>query len=166
MQVVKGDLIRMALKGEFDVIAHGVNCYGVQRAGIAKKMNKHFKTEEYSLEKRYWGNPNKLGMIQFRRFRMVSDEPILLDRNSIIQDPESNTFYVINCYTQFKYSKQSPQIDYDALRLCMRKINMMFPKRRVGLPWIGCGLAGGDKEKVKKIFEEELTNVRLTIVEL
>jgi hypothetical protein len=41
-------------------------------------------------------------------------------------------------------------LDYEALTLCMRKINYTFTGKHIGLPMIGCGLAGGDWNIVKK----------------
>jgi len=55
-------------------------------------------------------------------------------------------------------------LDYDALRMCMRKINHEFPGRKIGLPKIGCGLAGGDWNIVQGIIEDELHDCDVTIV--
>jgi len=38
MKIVNGDLIKMALAGEFDVIVHGSNCFCNFGAGIAKQI--------------------------------------------------------------------------------------------------------------------------------
>jgi hypothetical protein len=42
---IKGDLIALALAGEFSVIAHGCNCFSTQKSGIAKYMVEHFEGE-------------------------------------------------------------------------------------------------------------------------
>ena len=42
MQVVKGDLIKLALQKEFDVIIHGCNCQCAMGAGIAKAIKDTF----------------------------------------------------------------------------------------------------------------------------
>ena len=55
-------------------------------------------------------------------------------------------------------------LDYDALRLCLRKINFQFKGLRIGLPKIGAGRAGGDYEKIKQIIIEELVDMDITIV--
>lgn len=39
---IKGDLIKLALEGEFDVIAHGCNCFCTMGAGIAVAMKNTF----------------------------------------------------------------------------------------------------------------------------
>jgi O-acetyl-ADP-ribose deacetylase (regulator of RNase III) len=39
IKYVDGDLIKLALKGEFDVIVHGCNCFCQMGAGIAPQMD-------------------------------------------------------------------------------------------------------------------------------
>ena len=80
-----------------------------------------------------------------------------------------NQIVVINAYTQYWHGRNKPDhvnipLDYDALRLCMRKINHNFKGLHIGLPKIGCGLAGGDWSTVSKIIEEELFDMEVTIV--
>ena len=76
---------------------------------------------------------------------------------------------VVNSYTQYKYGKnhsdgvQRP-LDYEALTLCMRKINETFKGKHIGLPKIGCGLAGGSWDMVKKIIQKELCDCDVTVV--
>lgn len=164
---VKGDLIALAKQGRFDVITHGCNCFCRMKRGIAPQMVKAFgcnNHELYELESLLFeGDPNKLGQIQ------GFPHPIL-DGEGLV--------YVYNLYSQYHWSRPSPYgipLDYDALRLGFRKINIdadfRFPvtvpgdKLKIGLPKIGCGLAGGDWDKVSKIIEEELTNFDITIVE-
>ena len=56
-QEVKGDLIEMALAGDFDVIAHGCNCFCKQRSGIAKQMVENFSTHLFESEGEMYVNP-------------------------------------------------------------------------------------------------------------
>lgn len=42
MNVIKGDLIKLALDGRFDVIVHGCNCQCAMGAGIAKSIKETF----------------------------------------------------------------------------------------------------------------------------
>jgi O-acetyl-ADP-ribose deacetylase (regulator of RNase III) len=46
----------------------------------------------------------------------------------------------------------------------MRKINHQYPRKKIGLPKIGCGLAGGDWNIVRQIIERELIDMDVTIV--
>ena len=50
-------------------------------------------------------------------------------------------------------------------RSCLRKVNFKFPRKTVGLPKIGAGLAGGDWIVIKNIIEDELKDLNVTIVE-
>ena len=42
MKVIEGDLIQLALTGEFDVIIHGCNCFCAMVAGIAQSIRSVF----------------------------------------------------------------------------------------------------------------------------
>lgn len=154
--VIKGNLITLAQSGAFDVISHGCNCLCQMGAGIAPQMAKAFGVDKFKMEhESQRGNYNKLGQIDFE-LRNVNDDKDLI---------------VVNSYSQFGFGRshdggtQVP-LDYIALEMCMKKINHMFRGSHVGLPWIGCGLAGGDKNKVSEILHRVLTDVKLTIVEL
>ena len=154
---VKGDLIKMALKGEFHVIAHGCNCFCTMGAGIAVPMAHHFGCDKYPMEQlEYRGDINKLGTIEGKPF-VVANQHF------------SGMFAVVNAYTQFGFGRNHENetdapLDYEALTLCLKKINHKFTGLDVGLPKIGCGLAGGDWKKVKKIIKKELNKCNVTVV--
>lgn len=157
---VKGNLITLALKGEFHAIAHGCNCFCTMGAGIAVEMAHHFdcnNPEIYNLESpELSGNINKLGMIQANAFRVKN-----IHFEGVVA--------IINAYTQYGFGKNHSDstkapLDYEALTLCLRKINHDFRDLEIGLPQIGCGLAGGDWKKVKKIIKKELKDCYVTVV--
>jgi O-acetyl-ADP-ribose deacetylase (regulator of RNase III) len=177
-QEIEGDLITLALEGNFDVIAHGCNCQCVMGAGLAPQMAKAFGCDKFEKEHfMYKGDIEKLGAIDYSYF----------------QDNKNNDLVVINAYTQFMYGTNhldgvSKPLDYEALTLCLRKINHVFKGRHIGLPLIGCHLAGGiwdytklprttqeennifekfiqgNKKDVKTIIQEELKDMDVTIV--
>lgn len=155
---IKGDLIQLALAGEFDVIAQGNNCFCTQGSGIAPQFVKAFNTNDikvYTLEDPSTkGDVNKMGQIQ--------SNVIVLKAEAA---PSKSFLNVVNCYTQFGFGRK-PQgdLDYEALTLCMRKIGSKFHGNHIGLPLIGCGLAGGDWERVSKIIQHELRFCDVTIV--
>jgi O-acetyl-ADP-ribose deacetylase (regulator of RNase III) len=77
--------------------------------------------------------------------------------------------YVVNSYTQYNYGRNhtdgvNKPLDYEALTMCMRKINHRFKGKHIGLPKIGAGLAGGDWDRIKKIIQRELTDCIVTVV--
>jgi hypothetical protein len=43
MKTVYGDLVKLAIAGNFDVIVHGCNCYHTMGAGIAKQIKKNYQ---------------------------------------------------------------------------------------------------------------------------
>lgn len=147
MREVNGDLIKMALNGEFDVIVHGCNCFNTMGAGIAKQIAENFPAVLKEDQKTKYGDINKLGTINWVNIGL-----------------ENNTLTVVNAYTQYYYGGTKP-VDYDALKLCMRKINHIFKGKKIGLPKIGAGLGGGHWPYIREmIIKEELTDVDVVIV--
>ena len=164
---VKGDLIKLALEGKFEVIAHGCNCFCTMGSGIAVAMKNAFKCDTFDSEAPgLKGDINKLGNIDYEYFT----DKIDYIRKSNPNDFNCNDILVIvvNAYSQYYYGKNSPgcnqPLDYSALALCLRKINYIFKGKHIGLPQIGCGLAGGDWGLVKEMIQEELTDCDVTVV--
>lgn len=154
MEIIKGDLIKLALEGQFDVIAHGCNCFCRMKRGIAPKMAEAFHCDTYSLEDTiYEGSIYKLGQIQDNWFEIT----------------EQLGLHVVNMYTQYHWSDADPTsgvpLNYAALGLCLMKVNHEFKGEHIGLPWVGCGLAGGDKDAVRRLIELIMKDCKVTIVE-
>ena len=168
---INGDLIKLALDRKFDVIAHGCNCFCTMGAGIAPKMAKEFGCNNFEMELSGKGDINKLGQIDFNNYYKRPDGTLFVDYDNYVDLHDGGEPYliVVNSYTQYKYGSNhidgvKKPIDYDALTLCMRKINHIFAGKHIGLPQIGCGLAGGDWSKVKKIIQKELKDCDITVV--
>lgn len=144
MKYVDGDLIQLAKDGKFDVIGHGCNCFLNMGAGIAKSIRAAFP-EAYSAD---WttrkGDHKKLGTASF------------VDYGDLV---------VLNLYTQFDYGP-GLRANYEAIRSCMKWIKKRYTGKRIGLPLIGAGLAGGDWNIISKIIEDELGDEDITIVKL
>lgn len=148
MKVTEGDLIKKAKEGEFDLIVHGCNCFCTMGAGIAKGIKSEFPEAfdaDLSTPK---GSKEKLGTCSFAR----------IEREGI-------NLIVVNGYTQFDYRGRGVKVDYDAVRSCMKWIKDNFEGKRIGLPKIGAGLAGGDWERISQIIDEELSGEDVTLVE-
>lgn len=168
IKIVRGNLITLAKAGMFDLIGHGCNIHCRQKSGIAAQMVEHFNTNSpllYPLElPSFKGDMKKLGKVQF------NTNPFVVSSNFTPLN-----LMVANCYTQEMWkTKENPKpINYIALRSCMKTLNAMAvwfynntgTHMRIGLPWIGCGLAGGDKDIVFNIISKNLTNAQVTIVE-
>jgi O-acetyl-ADP-ribose deacetylase (regulator of RNase III) len=148
MKIVRGDLIKLALAGQFDVIIHGCNCMCAMGAGIAKGIKATFP-EAYKADcATPKGAREKLGTISTAR----------IERGGRVLE-------VVNGYTQYHWRGKGPLADYDAIRSVMREVAARFTGRRIGYPRIGAGLAGGDWAKIAAIIEEELAGQDHTLVE-
>ena len=148
MKEINGNLIDLALEGNFDIIIQGCNCFNVFGRGLAKEIRERLPKAYAADCKTKKGDINKLGNYS----------------TCIINTEEGDDFMVLNCYTQYMYSNESPQIDYEALTLCLRKINHEFGGSVIGVPLIGSGLAGGNWGRIKTIIETELKDMDVTIV--
>lgn len=151
MKTVKGDLIKLALAGEFDVIVHGCNCFCVQKSGIAKQMVDTFRTDTYHYEHDvYKGEISKLGNIEFDFYKVINNIPHELDPLSS-KEPFKPNLTVVNAYTQYYHLGNMPNtmeipVDYNAIYLCFCKIAKQFKGKKIGIPKIGSGLARGNWE--------------------
>ena len=194
MKYIDGDLIRLAKQGTFDVIAHGCNCFCTMGAGIAPQMAEAFGCDEFDMERmenarfdedaeEYYtiptnnkGNINKLGNIDYEYQYLWFDHPMVKEPGVAIamtskspDQPNVKDLIVVNAYTQYMYGRnhadgvKSP-VDYAAIELCMKKINHLFKGKRIGLPKIGSGLAGGDWDRIEKIIATSLKDCQVTIV--
>jgi O-acetyl-ADP-ribose deacetylase (regulator of RNase III) len=155
---INGDLIKLAKEGAFDVITHGCHCFNSMAKGLGAQMADAFGVNKLPLEgDSGFGDIEKLGQIDYLKMDIATADP------TEDQDP----LWVVNSYTQYAGTwirVGDGALDYIALRAALRKINMRWPGHTIGLPKIGCGLAGGDWEKVKKIIGEELKDMFVIIV--
>ena len=171
MKEIEGDLIKLAKEGKFDVITHGCNCFCTMGAGIAVAMKENFDCQMFHMEApKYRGDINKLGTIDYQTRQIFLKEKINL-MGVEIESVNFGSFglIIVNSYTQYHFGQNHPDgvyhpVDYEAIALCMRKINHTFKGKRIGLPKIGAGLAGGDWNKISKIIKTELKDCDITIV--
>ena len=148
MNVIYGDLLKLALEGNFDVIIHGCNCQCQMGKGIALSIKQTFP-EAYSADcATHKGERSKLGTISY----------VTINRNN-------NEITIVNAYTQFDWRGKGVKADYVAIRSAMREIKERFSGKRIGYPRIGAGLAGGNWEIIKNIISEELKGENHTLVE-
>ena len=146
MQTRSGDLIALALAGEFDVIIHGCNCQHTMGAGIAKQIKTHFPAA-YAADCATPKSAEKLGRISTAQI-----------------DCNGHALTVVNAYTQAHWRGSGVLADYDAIRLAMRRIKTQFSGRRIAYPKIGAGLARGDWARIARIIDEELAGETHTLV--
>lgn len=145
MKIVKGNLLDMAMKGDFDVIIHGCNCFCTMGAGIALQIMQRFPEADEADKQTEFGDKSKLGGYTFAK---------------IIRGGSS--FHIVNAYTQFGFGVD--QCDYNAINEVFKKINMTYTGMRIGYPKIGAGLAGGDWNVIEKLIETNLKDQNHTLV--
>lgn len=159
MKIIKGDLIELAKAGEFDVIVQGCNCFNTMGSGLARTIKQEFP-EAYAADCRTTkGDPSKLGNYSFATVNLENQVSLT----------------ILNAYTQFNYWDKGDLFNYEAFQKILDRIKGIdYSTRgcsaedkgyRWGFPLIGCGLAGGDKERILGMIETTLDDVDVTIVE-
>lgn len=161
---LKGDLLDMAEQGCLDAFMHGCNCFCNMGAGIALGVkNRFYKAYEVDQETKK-GDVNKLGTYTTAEEKGVT---------------------VINAYTQYGFGPKGQRAydvrrgifkephendpkavhaDYEGMVEIFRKVNREFAGKKLGMPLIGAGLAGGDWDKIKSMAKREMPDVDLYIV--
>jgi len=150
MKTVEGDLVNMALKGKFDVIVHGCNCFHTMGAGIARQIAKEFPEAFVADKQTPFGSILKLGTYS----------------SVAVENEVGGKFIIINAYTQFDLASlcDPHPLSYDAVTAVFPQIAHDFPTARIGYPAIGAGLAGGDWERISKIIDTALEGMDHTFV--
>ena len=139
----KGNLIDMAEQGLFDVIVHGCNCLNTMGSGIAAEIRDRHP-QAYEADTTYSSD--------------VSNNIEKLGNFSFYSHP--NRFIIINAYTQVNYlPRGEDHFEYDSFAVILRKVYLLGAKLRYGFPYIGMGLAGGDKDRIIAMLEDFATRV-------
>jgi len=138
---IKGNLLDLAEAGEFDIIVQGCNCFNAMGAGLAPQIAKRYPRAEEVDSETVRGNIGKLG-----NFTMAW---------SSHYDVNIKPFKVINAYTQYVTSQQGEDVfEYDSFSVILRKLAHEYGRHRFGLPYIGMGLAGGDKKRIMAMIND------------
>ena len=119
------------------MIVHGCNSFCTFGAGIAKQIKQEFP-EAYKADlKTNKGDKSKLGWYSRAYIKQYD-------------------LIIINAYTQYGYWGKAGKInvDYEALYNVFNKIYNAYNDKKIGIPMIGAGLAGGDWNKIEKIIND------------
>ena len=146
----KGNLIDLAEQGEFDVIVHGCNCLNTMGSGIAAEIRERYP-QAYTADTNFMrmNTPEeKLGKFS-----------VALRTHDIFNDNPLHQFVIVNAYTQLNFMPRGvDHFDYDAFKNILDELAWLFSTRqkptRYGFPYIGMGLAGGDKDRIIAMIEE------------
>jgi O-acetyl-ADP-ribose deacetylase (regulator of RNase III) len=131
----KGDLVAMGKAQEFDIIVQGCNCFNVMGSGIAKQIRAECPDAWLADQETLAGDRNKLG-----RYTIGM----------------AGRLVVLNAYTQYTKAKHPGDdvFEYAAFEDVLDRIGNRFGKWRIGLPYIGMGLAGGNPERIMPAIEQ------------
>lgn len=140
-----GDLVSLAETDDFDLIVIGGNCNFKRDSALAKGISYVFGVPTP-------GYPNarieELGNVLY------------------FSSPHSDhTTQLAEAIVLSNSNLDSKPFDYSAYTLCMKKINHRFKGKHIGLPKIGCHLAGADWEILEVITRKQLEDCDVTIVE-
>ena len=128
----KGNLLDMAERGNFDIVVQGCNCFNTMGGGIAREIRERYpQCAEVDAATQY-GDYMKLGTWTYHK------EP---------------KFTIINAYTQYNMSTGEDVFEYTAFQLILEKLARLGPVR-FGFPYIGMGLAKGNKEVILAMLED------------
>lgn len=145
----KGNLLDLAEAGLFDVIVQGCNCFNTMGGGIAREIRERYPMAALVDNETEKGDYNKLGNYT---------------------TAFTGKFLIVNAYTQYNMSRGDDVFEYTAFGLILQKVVQAYGSRRIGLPYIGMGLAGGDGRVIMPMIEEfarqlEKTGGSATLVE-
>jgi O-acetyl-ADP-ribose deacetylase (regulator of RNase III) len=141
----KGNLLDLAEAGEFDIVVQGCNCFNTMGGGIAREIRERYPmcAEIDRLTER--GEHMKLG-----------------NWTISINDLTDRRFIIVNAYTQYNMSTGEDVFEYTAFQLILEKLEHAYPSSRIGFPYIGMGLAGGDKDIIIPMLEIFAMNIART----
>ena len=145
----KGNLIDLAEQGKFDIIVHGCNCQNTMGSGIAKEIRERYP-QAYEADTSA-GRTYQYPILKLGNFSVAGDNPI---------DPK---FEIVNAYTQVHYlPRGEDHFEYDSFKMILSKLACIAPDARYGFPYIGMGLAGGDKDRIIDILEIFANRITVT----
>jgi O-acetyl-ADP-ribose deacetylase (regulator of RNase III) len=164
VKIIKGDMVVSYKNNELDAYAHQANCFCTMKRGIAPLLVKANHSVGVVDRATVSGDRNKLG--------------------TFTKTPRTNcTTAIYNIYGQYHWSKYkvapNRNTDYEALKKGLSSImwdviSSNYDKPcgnapTLGLPLIGCGLAGGDWEGVvlpmiKELFENSGVGVTVFVL--
>lgn len=140
----KGNLIDLAEQGEFDVIVHGCNCFNTMGSGIAKEIRERYPAA-YEVDTEFSGILQDAGLNQIQKLGNFSDHEV--------DDPHK--FVIINAYTQVAFSPRGvDHFEYESFHVILKKLAAEYGSCKIGFPYIGMGLAGGNKNLIMAMLED------------
>lgn len=161
IKLVKGNIVTALIKKDIDIFAHGVNCMGGFGSGLAGEITRRLPIVREAYIEKHKGEGWQLGQTQLVEWAGAID-----DTGNIL-----TKFAVMNCATQYNYGREPRKqpdgmyCNYAAIRDCMNEYHETCQIREwlPGVPFIGCGLAGGDWDRVEEIIEDVFNDMTIAV---
>lgn len=157
MRILKGDLLELAANGTAGIIVHGCNCFHAMGGGIAGALASRFPEIPLADKaKTKWASASKLGgwsLATVTYQTLLPDQPIKVGK----------PFTCVNFYTQF-----TPGRDFieSLFTHGLKELNKQFAGQHLWFPQIGCGIGGGNWERVEGLLLTHLKDCEVTVVVL
>lgn len=143
VRIIEGNLFDTGAK----YIGHQVNCQGVMGSGVAKQVKQRYPSA-------------------YAKYKHLCDwASEEYDRKEVLLGTTQNVIVgdkvILNIFAQDHYGRDGRcYTDYTAFRKCMQEIRSKVPQgSKIAFPYrIGCGLAGGDWDKVLSIVNDILSD--------
>jgi hypothetical protein len=134
--------------GEYDVVLLATNTYCTMSNGLQLNVMLNYPyVYDKNLETKY-GDPEKLGT--------------LLECK---KDGEPTFCLCFICEGNFRPDLRKDYLHYESLEKCLKLANVLYRGKNVATTYMGCSRfdGNGEKDKIIKLFEENMTSVNLTI---
>ena len=143
------------------IICHICNDIGAWGAGFVLAVSKKWPQPEAKY-RALTPEKRQLGYVQ-----LIPVTPDIYVANMIAQH-DTKPMYAGGYGAHNSNSNPIPPIRYDALRTCLRVLQMDAHSLHasVHMPRIGCGLAGGDWKTVEKLIQECLPDIEVYVYDL
>jgi O-acetyl-ADP-ribose deacetylase (regulator of RNase III) len=134
--------------GVADGIIHQTNCFNTMNSGIARQIRERYP-EAYNADcKTISGDYKKMGKFSWTK---TNDQK----------------FYIYNCYSQYKYGRDTRHTNYEAIYNGLSAIEQHASRnnlRSLSLPHnMGCVLGGGSWHVVNAIIEDIFENKSINL---
>lgn len=151
----EGDLVKSFLDVRDERItdmAHGANCFNTMGSGIAHSVAIHIHEAYAADQSTPRASKAKLGGLSVGYVHRAIR-------------PQRDVFVVPRCFNLYTQYRPGRNVDYGAIRRAFSTVNKHYnrPGMILGIPLIGCGIAGGDWSIVSEIIEQTTPNLNVAV---
>lgn len=155
----KGCLVAAFARCEVDVIAHQANCQRTMGSGVAKAIREAYP-EAYTADFAAPGAPReRLGTFSMALISRPDMDNLCFSRLGVIYNLYGQLYY--------GYDPMKQYTNYDMLDSAMGSMAEQVPAGVwIGMPKLGCGLAGGSWDVVENLIKQNFINHNVVVYEL